>query len=62
MLRECALEARAEESARFDRARSEAKTSCEGLLDGHRFDRIAGNAEDACKEGRKGGPPKTRHS
>jgi hypothetical protein len=54
------LEASAEESARFDKARSEARTSCEGLLDGQRFDRIAGNVEDDCKEGRKEGPPSDR--
>ena len=57
MPRECMLEVSAEESARLDKARSEAKTSCAGLLDGQRFDRIAGNAEDDCKEGRKEGPP-----
>ena len=38
-------------------ARNEARTSCDGLLDGQRFDRIAGKAEDDCREERKEGPP-----
>lgn len=56
-LREGGLEARTVESARFDRARSEARTSCGGLLDGQIFDRIADNAEHECKKDRKAGPP-----
>lgn len=51
------LDAKAVESARLDRARSDARTSCEGLLEGQRFERIAGSAEDACREDRKEGPP-----
>ena len=54
------LEARAAESARFDRARNDARTNCEGLLDGQRFDRVAGKADDDCKGERKEGPPNKR--
>jgi len=57
VLRECMLEANAEASARFERARSEARTSCGALFEGHRLDRIAGNAEEDCREERKKGPP-----
>jgi hypothetical protein len=53
------LDANAVESARFDRARKDARTSCGGLLDGQRFDRIAGKAEVAWREDRKEGPPYT---
>jgi hypothetical protein len=56
-LRTCGVEAKADDSARFERARSEARTNWDGLLEGQRFDRIAGKTEAACKGGRKGGPP-----
>jgi hypothetical protein len=57
VVKECILDAKAVESARFDRARNDARTSCEGLLDGQRFERIAGKEEDDCREERKEGPP-----
>ena len=57
VLRECVLEAKAAESARFDRARRDVRTSCEGLLEGQRFDRIAGSEDAACRGLRNGGPP-----
>ena len=60
VLRSCWVEAKADESARFERARSEAKTNWEGLFEGQRFDRIAGKTEAACKGGRNGGPPGKR--
>jgi hypothetical protein len=56
-LRTCVAEAKADESARFERARSEARTNWDGLFEGQRFDMIAGKTEAACKGGRKGGPP-----
>ena len=57
VLGECLFEAKAAESARFDRARSDARTNCDGLLEGHRFEKIAGSEEAACRGPRKGGPP-----
>ena len=57
MLKECVLEARAAESARLDRARKEAKTTWDGLLDGHKFDKIAGKEDVDCRGARNGGPP-----
>ena len=44
-------------SARFDNARTEAKTICEGLLDGQMFDRMAGRADADWSRGRNDGPP-----
>lgn len=41
----CELVASIEDSARLDKARNAARTICGGLLNGHRFDRIAGSAE-----------------
>jgi len=57
VLKECVSEAKAAESARFERARSDVRTSCEGLLEGQRFDKIAGNEAAACRRARNGGPP-----
>ena len=57
VLRAWKLCASAEESARFDRARNEAKTSCEGLFDGHRFDRMAGRTDADCMGERNARPP-----
>ncbi len=57
VLRTCVVEAKADESARFERARREDKTKCDGLFEGQRFDRMAGKTEAACNGGRKGGPP-----
>jgi hypothetical protein len=58
MLRGGGLEARAAESVRFERARSEARTSCDGLPKGQRFEKIAGKADTDCRGDRKAGPPK----
>jgi hypothetical protein len=55
------LEARAAESVRFERARREASTSCEGLFDGHRFERMAGKTDADCRGARKDGPPSISH-
>jgi len=44
-------------SARFDNARTEARTICEGLLDGQRFDRMAGRTDAEWSLGRNDGPP-----
>lgn len=51
------LEARVAESVRLDRARRAASTSCEGLFDGQRFERIAGRIEADCSGARNEGPP-----
>jgi len=51
------LDANAQESAKFDKARSEASTICDGLLDGQRFERIAGRAAADWSLGRNAGPP-----
>jgi len=53
------IDAKVEQSARFDRARNEARTSWEGLLDGHRFERIAGKASAVWRGPRKEGPPES---
>lgn len=49
--------ANVEESAIFERVRNAARTRCDGLFVGQRFDRIAGNAATDCKGARKAGPP-----
>ena len=51
------FEANAEESARFERARRAARTSCDGLFDGHKFDSTAGSTEADWRGRRKAGPP-----
>ena len=51
------LEANAAELTRFDKARREASTTCEGLFEGHRFESMAGKAEALFKKGRNEGPP-----
>lgn len=53
----CDLGASAAASARFDRARREAKTSCEGLFDGHKFESTAGRTDAEWRDSRKEGPP-----
>ena len=50
------LDESAAESMKFDRARRENKTCLAGLLDGHKFERIAGR--EGCSGERKEGPPK----
>lgn len=45
MLRGDALDASAAASATLDNALTEARTICEGLLEGQRFDRIAGRTD-----------------
>jgi hypothetical protein len=35
------------------------RTSCDGLFDGQRFDRIAGRTDADCSGARKDGPPIT---
>jgi hypothetical protein len=45
------------ESARLESVRNEARTSCDGLFDGQRFDRIAGRTKAFCNGARKAGPP-----
>ena len=44
-------------SARFDKVRTEAKTICEGLPDGQRFDRMAGRTDADWSRGRNDAPP-----
>jgi len=61
VLRAWKLCASAEESARFDRARNEVKTSCEGLFDGQRFERMAGKTDADCIGARKAGPPRNNY-
>lgn len=50
-------EVKEDESARFERARRDARTICAGLFDGQRLERMAGKAEADCRKGRKAGPP-----
>ena len=57
----CALDAKETESARFERPRSAASTSCGGLFDGQIFDKIAGRTDAECKGAIKGGPPEWRY-
>jgi hypothetical protein len=54
------FDANAAESARFDKALSDARTNCDGLLDGQRFERMAGRAEADWRGARKDGPPMLR--
>jgi hypothetical protein len=61
MLRACVFEARVEESARFDRARRAASTNCEGLLEGHKFERMAGKTDADCRGLRKDGSPNAKN-
>lgn len=55
--KEAVFEASAEESARLESARSVARTNCDGLLVGQRFDRIEGRANEECNGARNEGPP-----
>jgi len=59
MLRGDAPGASTAASAKFDNARTEARTICEGLLDGQRFDRMAGKTDADWSRGRNDGPPKS---
>ena len=56
-LREYIVGASVVEFARFERARREASTSCDGLLEGQRFESMAGKTEADCRGARNGGPP-----
>lgn len=54
---EVVLEANADESARLESARRAARTNCDGLLEGHRFDSMAFKANVDCNGARNDGPP-----
>lgn len=57
MLNEVVLEAKVDESTRFERQRRDARTIWAGFLEGQRLERMAGKAEADWRYGRNEGPP-----